>query len=313
MECSTKTIEITSICVSARIRKDIGGIDELIVDIKTHGLINPITVMDNGNNKYILIAGLRRLEAFKKLNYTSIRATILSPLAADELLTIEYAENVQRKNFTVAERLDYAEKIKAVEKAKARERMSQFSHSERADVKNKSDTKDKLLGTDERPYPSKGESRKNIAQKAGFTSYKQYERAEKVATERPDLLEKIDNGEATIYGAYMETAKQKEKTDEIKHNESPKQQKTVSSDQIVRAGHSRLMKNPLYIQLQADLQEAKYEANRARTELDRKTEFFNNQVKHFESNIYALKLQRDELITEIDTLKTRLKQYEVCQ
>ena len=42
----TKLLPISSIQVAERIRKDNGGLDELAGDIREHGLINPITVME---------------------------------------------------------------------------------------------------------------------------------------------------------------------------------------------------------------------------------------------------------------------------
>ena len=122
MATETRVISIASVQVSTRIRKDPGDLTELADDLRKHGLINPITVMDCQNGTYQLIAGLRRLEAAKLIQMSELRATLLSPMQAEELLEIEIAENEQRLNFTTAERLEYAEKIKAIEQAKARER-----------------------------------------------------------------------------------------------------------------------------------------------------------------------------------------------
>ena len=119
METETRAILISSIRVSTRIRKDPGDLTELADDLRKHGLINPITVMDCQNGTYQLIAGLRRLEAAKLIQMSELRATLLSPMQAEELLEIEIAENEQRLNFTTAERLEYAEKIKAIEQASA--------------------------------------------------------------------------------------------------------------------------------------------------------------------------------------------------
>ena len=122
MGYETQLIPISTVLVSSRIRKDTGDIQALAVDMGKHGLINPITVMDCQNGSYQLIAGLRRLEAAKLIHLAELRATVLSPIQAEEMLEIEIAENEQRLNFTTAERLEYAEKIKAIEQAKARER-----------------------------------------------------------------------------------------------------------------------------------------------------------------------------------------------
>lgn len=299
MECITQNLILTAIVMATRIRKNLDGIEELAADIKERGLINPITVMKRGNGGYQLIAGLRRLEACKSLGCTDIRATVLSPMAADDLLSMEYAENVNRKDFTVTERLEYADKIKVVEKAKARERQAIYAGGR--------DPKKPISGREnvflvERPDVPKGNSRDSIAKKAGFSSSKQYERAEAVAAKRPDLLEKIDAGEVTIYGAYMQATSQPKSDTECTTSPEPDKQVISefpkSTDQIIRARHDRLMRNPIYARLYGEAQEVRQDANRARAELDRKTAFFANQVKHFESNLDALKRQRDELIAE---------------
>lgn len=306
MECITQDLSLTAIVTTARIRKNTDGIEELAADIKERGLINPITVMECGNGRYQLIAGLRRLEASKNLGCTVIRATVLSPMAADDLLSMEYAENVQRRDFTVAERLEYADKIKVVEKAKARERQAIFAGGR--DPKKPIISRENVLLV-ERPEVPKENSRDSIAKKAGFSGSKQYERAEAVAAKRPDLLEKIDAGEATIYGAYLQATSPPKSDMECTSpgpDKIPVSEHLKSTDQIVRARHDRLMRNPIYARLYAEVQEVRQDANRARAELDRKTVFFANQVKHFESNLDALKRQRDELAAENAVLRAQL-------
>ena len=78
---------------------------ELTNSIRTLGLINPITVMkteefeerpDEGRIPlYVLIAGQRRLEAFKRLGKTKITATIKDE---DNGIHIAIAENTEREN-----------------------------------------------------------------------------------------------------------------------------------------------------------------------------------------------------------------------
>jgi len=70
--------------------------NELVNSIKIVGLINPITVYQEGERKF-LIAGLRRLKAFEKLGRREINSTIIE---ADkrEYLKIQYMENVMREN-----------------------------------------------------------------------------------------------------------------------------------------------------------------------------------------------------------------------
>lgn len=314
MNCTTKELPIATVTVSSRIRKDTGDIEGLAVDISKRGLINPITVMDCGDGKYQLIAGLRRLEAVKGLGYSDIRSSILSPMDAGEALRLEYAENVQRKDFTVTERLEYAEKIKAVERAKAKVRMSMYAREGYDDCDNdpshcKATKNETGQGTDVRPYPEKGESRQAIAQRAGFSSYKQYERADRVAANRPDLLAKVETGETTIYGAYQQMLGERKESVEppvISSADNLVHEKREKPDQVARAGHDRLMRNPLYAKLYTEKREAIEDANRAWADHDRKAAFFENQVKHFTNNIDALRQRCEKYLARIKELETQL-------
>ena len=295
MGTETRAIPILSIRVSARIRKDPGDLTELADDLQKHGLINPITVMDCQNGTYQLIAGLRRLEAAKLIHMTQLRATVLSPMQAEEMLEIEIAENEQRLNFTTAERLEYAEKIKAIEQAKARERMSLHA---RDGYRNEENQGKRVCA-----YPEKGQSRDQIAAKVGFTSSRQMERAGIVAEKQPELLPKIDSGETTIYGAYKQVAS-KDTTQGINgaHFEKPH----VSTDQVARAGVIRLAKNPHFMELRKELQNLQAEATSARTNLKWATEAYDNKVKHFENNIDFLSRRVRELEEENAELRARL-------
>ena len=68
---------------------------ELATTIEKHGLIQPITVKKvDSNDRYVLVAGERRLRAFELLKRTSIPA-ILTTGNADEIALIE---NIQRED-----------------------------------------------------------------------------------------------------------------------------------------------------------------------------------------------------------------------
>ena len=189
----TKMLRISEVQVAERIRKDNGGLEELANDIREHGLINPITVMEQTEGGYVLIAGLRRLKAMELLGAKEIRATVMTALEAAEMLMLEIAENEQRKEFTVSEKLAFAEKLKAVEAEKARVRKSAGGKGG--------------LDQDVANWPhlqEQGRSRDIVAQKAGFTSTTQMRRAQAVSEGRPDLMEQVDKGEKSISGAYSD-------------------------------------------------------------------------------------------------------------
>ena len=293
-------IPIASVRVLTRIRKDPGDLTELADDLKRHGLINPITVMDCQTGTFQLIAGLRRLEAAKLIQMAELRATVLSPMQAEEMLEIEIAENEQRLNFTTAERLEYAEKIKAIEQAKARERMSLHARDGYVDDGNQ--------GMVVRPYPEAGPARDVIAKRTGFSSGRQYERALTVADKRPDLLLRIDSGETTIFGAYKEAVGKNTKEEDTTqgNGDITLDKPPVSTDQVAHAGVIRLMKNPHFMDLRKELQTLQAEATSARTNLKWATEAYDNKVKHFENNIDFLSRRVRELEKENAELRARL-------
>ena len=167
-----RQIAISSIRVAERIRKENGSLDELAQDIQKHGLLNPITVMEQADGGYVLIAGLRRMKAVEQLNAVEIRATVMSPMEADEMLMLEIAENEQRKEFTVSEKLAFAEKLRAVEQEKARIRMSVHARDGHSDGQ----------GMANWPQAEEaGATRDIVARKSGFTSTTQMRRAKELS------------------------------------------------------------------------------------------------------------------------------------
>lgn len=95
-------VHISDITVKKRIRKDVSGIDELADSIRKYGLLMPIILDDD----YVLLAGYRRLQAAKRLGWTSIPATIVDANDKIGRMEIELEENVQRSNFTEEELLE---------------------------------------------------------------------------------------------------------------------------------------------------------------------------------------------------------------
>ncbi len=104
-------IEINKIVVKKRIRKDLGDLRSLMKSMKTHGLMNPVIV----NNRLELIAGQRRLESAKLLNWQTIPAIIVNKEKEVEKLELEIEENLHRRNLTADE---LAEGYKRLDKLK---------------------------------------------------------------------------------------------------------------------------------------------------------------------------------------------------
>lgn len=100
-------MRIDEIIVRKRLRRDLGNLGELSESIKQHGLLNPIIV----NNKNVLIAGHRRLEAAKKLGWETISVNIFDNLSKLQEVEIEIAENINRKSFNPDEASDAYKKL----------------------------------------------------------------------------------------------------------------------------------------------------------------------------------------------------------
>lgn len=89
-------VSIKDIVIGKRHRKHMGDVRSLVTSIEAIGLLQPIVVTPD--NK--LIAGCRRIEAFKHLGREKIPVRVL---ALDELVYGECAENMERMDFTPSE------------------------------------------------------------------------------------------------------------------------------------------------------------------------------------------------------------------
>jgi len=94
--------------------REMGDLTDLIETMPEVGLINPITVTEDGT----LLAGRRRFAAAKKLGWDEIPVHILDPKDEIERVLIEYYENVKRKSLTDAENRRYIAKIDALMREK---------------------------------------------------------------------------------------------------------------------------------------------------------------------------------------------------
>ena len=103
-----KKIKIADIEIGNRKRKT-SDLTSLIDSIKDVGLLNPITV----NQDMMLIAGLHRLEAYKKLGKTEIPAIIID---IDELKAelMEIDENFIRNDLTELEKCEQMKRRKEI-------------------------------------------------------------------------------------------------------------------------------------------------------------------------------------------------------
>jgi ParB/RepB/Spo0J family partition protein len=114
----TVEIEIEKIIIAAdrqRTEDDEDKLAELVESIKNNGLINPIVI----DREHKLIAGFRRIQAYKRLDQQKIRATYFESLEALDQKIIEFDENDKRKDLTWQERARAIKEIFDLQKAKA--------------------------------------------------------------------------------------------------------------------------------------------------------------------------------------------------
>ena len=296
-----RQIAMSSIRVAERIRKENGSLDELAQDIQKHGLLNPITVMEQADGGYVLIAGLRRMKAIEQLGAVEIRATVMSPMEADEMLMLEIAENEQRKEFTVSEKLAFAEKLRAVEKEKAHIRMSVHARDGHGDGQ----------GMANWPQAEEaGAARDIVARKAGFSSTTQMRRAKEVAEKRPDLMDRVDKGEQSISGAYrdMQQTERPKATDTHSFIEEepvdipeyevykPAQQEAPGNVRTVKgADHEHLLENPIYCRLYESYNDAVQQINLVRGEMRTRCEGYERRIRGYRENIQTLQREIERL------------------
>jgi ParB family chromosome partitioning protein len=92
-------VPIADIKVKKRIRKNPGDIEALAESMGRFGLLNPITI----TKKNVLIAGGRRLEAARRLGWTTINAVVAEIPGSMDLQEFEIEENLQRQDFSPQE------------------------------------------------------------------------------------------------------------------------------------------------------------------------------------------------------------------
>jgi DNA modification methylase/ParB-like chromosome segregation protein Spo0J len=108
MASDERTVNISDVVVSDRIRADLGDIDWLCNSIKEYGIIEPVVLsVEVDSKRVLLIAGRRRLSALERLGRTELRHGIEfiwrgeeSPLRRK---AVELEENLRRKDLTWVE------------------------------------------------------------------------------------------------------------------------------------------------------------------------------------------------------------------
>jgi N6-adenosine-specific RNA methylase IME4 len=130
---------IADIVVGKRHRRDFGDVGALAASIANVGLLHPVVIRPDG----ILIAGERRLEAYKLLGRAHIPVTIV---ALDEIVHGEFTENTARKDFTLSEAVAIKRDLEPEIKAAAKERQGTRTdkHPAKLAESSKGDARDKI-------------------------------------------------------------------------------------------------------------------------------------------------------------------------
>ena len=93
-----RVLDVKNVKASDNIR-EVKDIDDLLASIQEHGIVNPITVLDEGNQSYKVIAGFRRFAAAVQLGLKKIPCHVMlkDREGVDE---ISLTENITRMDMT---------------------------------------------------------------------------------------------------------------------------------------------------------------------------------------------------------------------
>lgn len=114
MKTQLRFIKISDIKEGTRFRKDLGDLSSMVESIKDKGVLQPITL----SHDMQLQAGQRRLTAARTAGLDTIPALVREFQGEIDLREVELIENVDRQDFTYAERAALVQEIDSLYKAK---------------------------------------------------------------------------------------------------------------------------------------------------------------------------------------------------
>jgi len=197
---------ISDIKIGDRHRRDLGDIDALAASIGEVGLLHPVVVRSDG----VLIAGERRLAACKLLGWTDVSVNVVD---IEKIALGEYAENVERKDFTYAEAVEILRAVRPVEEqaAKERQREGQREGGKKAGRGRK--------GSGQIAHKQKSRAADEAAKATG-KKRRTLEKAEAVvaaAEEKPalfgDLAERLKDNDVKVDAVHREMKQRQERAD----------------------------------------------------------------------------------------------------
>jgi ParB family transcriptional regulator, chromosome partitioning protein len=191
-----RTVE--SIIIGRRHRQHPGeDIESLMVSIKKLGLLQPVTITPDG----LLVCGARRLEAVKRLGWTTLKVWVRSGIS-DELnrLLAQQDENEERKPLDPLEQAALFRELRRLmaEDAARRQAATQFGAAE--------DSAGNGAAAAAAPQRGHGDSRRRAAEavtgKASYTFLEQISAIERIAADRsmPTSVRRIAEAELIDIG-----------------------------------------------------------------------------------------------------------------
>ena len=207
-----KNLRLDEIQVKERCRQQLGDVSSLASSIASVGLLHfPIVTAE-----YRLVAGERRIEAVRSLEWESVPCHVVSNLAeAAQLLTAERDENLERLPLTPEEATRLADRFMKLEEAAAKQRRREAGA--RGDEGGRGKKKETLTGSSRKGSGSKeqGNAKSRAARAAGMDR-KTYEKAKAVreaAAQDPErfgsLLDDM-NRTRKVSGIYNKLQKMKQ-------------------------------------------------------------------------------------------------------
>jgi len=116
---TTTAVLLDEVQVLDRHRRDLGDLTDLVKSIESVGLLHPIVITSD----YRLVAGGRRLAAYRQLDRERIEAHVVVNLTdAKLLLEAERDENTCRREMSPSEKVSLGLALEALEKPRAEER-----------------------------------------------------------------------------------------------------------------------------------------------------------------------------------------------
>jgi len=195
--------------VGERHRKEMGDLEGLAASIAREGLLQPVGITED----FRLVFGQRRLVAMQDiLKWPTIPARVVR---VTSLLAAEHDENEVRKSFTASERTAIASALEQ-------------------EIGNRQGQRtDRQLQDNCPEVPAGVQTRELAAQKAGFNSYKTYERAKRVVEKAVDeVVAQMDAGDLSISAAAVIAEQPPERQIEIAH--LPKEEKKAEVRKLRR-------------------------------------------------------------------------------